>query len=199
MAHDGLKNPLAESLNLIAQQRAADAIQALGQALPCHVVAVAGQIVTVAFDTVTPGQTLPQVKMPILTSPYDWLPVQVGDKGVTVPSDVYLGGVSGLGGGTATLAPVGNLSALVFAPVANAAWSTTYQNYRVVQGPDGVVLQTLDGAVVLKLDATGVTITGNLTVTGDTSFGGGSKKVVLDGDAVTGGVVHASSTTIKAT
>jgi phage baseplate assembly protein V len=55
-----------------------------------------------------------------------------------------------------------------------------------------------DGAITVVAPG-GVTITGDLTVTGNTSFGGGSKKVVLDGDPVSGGVVHASSTTINAT
>lgn len=197
--HDGLKKPLAASLNLIAQQQVADAIAAMGKALPCHVVSIAGQIVSVAFDVDDPTVTLPTVTMPIATSQYDWLPLQEGDKGLTVPSDVYLGGVSGLGGGTASATNVGNLSALVFLPVANASWSTTFEGYRLVQGPEGAVLQTLDGSVSLVLNSAGVTINGNLVVTGDTSFGGGAKKVVLDGDPVSGGTVHATSTTMKGT
>lgn len=39
----------------------------------------------------------------------------------------------------------------------------------------------------------------DLTTTGDASLGGGSKKVVLDGDPVSGGAVHATSTKAKAT
>lgn len=201
MINEGLKTPLASSINQVASQQAADAIVQLGRALPCHVVGVEGQVVTVRFDVQGPW-TLPQVTMPVATSVYDWLPLRPGDVGVTVSSEVYLGGASGLGGGTATFAPVGNLTGLLFVPVSNAGFLTTFENYRVVQGPDGVVVQTLDGSVSLVLNASGVKVNGNLTVTGETSFGGGAKKVVLDGDPVVGGgggTVQASSTTIKAT
>lgn len=46
---------------------------------------------------------------------------------------------------------------------------------------------------------TDVKIDGKLTVVGDTSLGGGAKKIVLDGDPVVSGAVVASSTKSKAT
>lgn len=64
----------------------------------------------------------------------------------------------------------------------------------------------------IVMAAAGVTINGvlfnrsanvsgikDLTTTGNTSLGGGAKKVALNGDAVAGGVVVASSSTVKAT
>lgn len=62
------------------------------------------------------------------------------------------------------------------------------------------------------MDTNGITINGvlfdrsknvsavkDLTTTGNASLGGGSKKIVLDGDTVSGGVVIASSTKARAT
>lgn len=155
MADNAQKTPIARSLNLFAERKALDAIQVLGKALPCHVTAVQGQIVTVAFDVDAPF-TLPSVTMPIATSVYDWLPVQVGDKGYTAPADAYLGGISGLGGGVASLTQPANLSALVFTPVSNAAWAVPGgdPNMRVVQGPDGVRIQDTTGAVLATFSKT---------------------------------------------
>lgn len=170
------KTPLAASLNRIAQQNAATAIQQFGKALPCSVVAVVGQIVTVKFEVNSGTTTIPQVTMPIATCAYDWLPVQVGDTGVTMPSDVYIGGVSGLGGGVASLTQRANLSALVFVPVSNKSWSVSNPNQRVVQGPAGVLLQNTAGTSTIDITDTGITI----------SFGGhsvviNSGGVIIDG------------------
>jgi hypothetical protein len=67
------------------------------------------------------------------------------------------------------------------------------------------------GAVSIVISATGITfngpvhatgnlqVDGNLTNNGTAGLGGGAKKVVLDGDSVSGGVVHASSTKTTAT
>jgi hypothetical protein len=152
MLGDGLKTPLADSLNRVSIQRATDAIEELGMALPCHVTAVSGQIVTVAFDVVT-AKTLPQVTIPVATSAYDWIPVQVGMRGMTIPADVALAGLSGLGTGTATLGmPAGNLSPLVFVPVSNASWEVPNVDQRVVQGPAGVLIRDL--AATATVDVT---------------------------------------------
>jgi hypothetical protein len=109
------------------------------------VTAVKGQVVQVAFQVAAiAGQTnptLPSVTIPIATSYYDWLPVRVGDTGVAVSADAYLGGISGLGGGVASLARPGNLTALVFLPVAHASWSVPDATQRVVQGAGGVLVR----------------------------------------------------------
>lgn len=147
------------SLNQIAIERAAEAIEQLGRALPCSVVSVSGQIVTVQFEVSSAPFTLPQITIPVATGKYDWQPIQKGDTGITQPADVYLGGISGLGGGTADLTRRGNLSTLVFVPVSNKAWTVPNANQRVVQGPEGVLLQTLDGTNSVNIAASGVTIT----------------------------------------
>jgi hypothetical protein len=192
------KTPMARSLNLFAQRKAMDEIEKLGMALPGHVVAVAGSIVTVNFDV--EGLTLDRVAMPLATSEYIRLPVQVGDKGVAEPSDAYLGGISGLGGGVADLTLRGNLSTLVWKPVANANWAaapdantlwmygknrtrvsdSVANNAHIDVTANGITLQF--GAHSIVIDATGVTIDGKLflphTHSGVTTGGGNTGAVV---------------------
>lgn len=192
------KTWLADSLNQLATQKALTAIQQTGRALPCSVVAVSGQIVTVKFE-VQGTFTLPQVTMPIATSRYDWLPIQVGDPGYTAPADVYLGGISGLGGGIANMSQRGNLTTLVFTPVSNAAWTAANVNQRVVQGPAGVLIKTTNGAIYIDLTTADITINGNiiltgsLTASGDVIANSGANQVSLT-NHTTSGVTSGSET-----
>lgn len=165
MASNAQKTPFVRGINEFAEKKVLDAIQLLGRALPCHVTAVTGQIVTVAFDISDPSFTLPSVSMPISTSAYDWLPVQIGDKGYTAPADAYMGGVSGLGGGVASLATPANLSALIFTPVSNSNWSVPNANQRVVQGPDGALIRDQQNRASINLTPAAITCT-----IGDTTF-----------------------------
>lgn len=215
MSNNSLKTPFAATLPTFARGQIDQASELDGMALPCHVVSVSGAIVTVAFDIQT-DFTLPQAEMAILGAEYVRLPVQIGCKGLAIPADAYLGAVTGLGGSTTPFLQPGNLGALAFLPIGNKNFSTVDGNVLVMYGPNGVTLRDANsnttivltttaatvtrGSVSLVVDNTGVTVHGNLTVTGSTSFGGGGKKVVLDGDPVTtGGTVTATSTTIKAT
>lgn len=118
MSNNAQKVPFARAMNQFAEDKILDALSMEGSALPCHVVAVSGSIVTVQFD-VTGPYTLPQVTCPMAGAEYIRFPMQIGDQGYVQSADVYLGGMSGLGGGTATFAVMGNLSALVFVPFSN--------------------------------------------------------------------------------
>jgi hypothetical protein len=159
------KIPYARALNAAATRKALDAQQLLGKALPCSVVAVSGSIVTVAFQLKSPF-TIPNVTMPMFGPQYIRYPTQVGDLGVTLPADVYLGGISGLGGGIADLTLPANLSALVFFPIASTNWSATEDaNAVVIYGPDGAILRDANKTTQVKVDAGG-----NVTVHGLTSF-----------------------------
>ena len=166
-----LKKPLGQSLNDIATKRAGDAIQLLGKCLPASVVSVqkAGTIVTVKFEMGAIPFTLPKVKMPVLTSEYVRLPIAPGCRGLVIPADAYLGGVSGLGGGVADLSLQSNLGALVFAPIGNIGFQDVASDILTLYGPGGVTIRTASGATKIELTAGGVTITlsgGNVTVIG---------------------------------
>lgn len=206
MADNSRKTPLARSLNAFAEAKVADAIQLLGQALPCSVVSADGGIAEVKFEVDAAPFTLPNVTVPVAGSEYYRIPLQAGDGGVVFPADARLGGISGLAPNLVPkLDKPANLSALVFFPIGNANWQPEDPDVAVIYGPSGTTIKTKDGAVFIKVTAAGiafqgdVTVDGKLTVTGDTSFGGGAKKVALDGDNVVAGKVVASSTTIKAT
>src|ERR1700692_698743 len=155
------KTPMARSLPMFALARAAAEIAKRGQALPGHVTAITGDIVTINFDVA--GLTLPQVQMPLFGPEYIRYPVQVGDQGVAFPASVYIGGVSGLGTGTATDTIQGNLSTLVWFPIANKSWSTppgSNANTLALYGHAGLLLlDSLTGNSSIKLTATGITLT----------------------------------------
>lgn len=151
---------LQSSLNRGAVARAAEAIEIMGEGLPCRVTAISGSIVTVAFEVDQPPWSLSTVTIPKAESNWIRSPTQVGDKGVAVPGGAFLGAISGFGGGTATLALQGNLSNLYFLPIASTAFTPPPdQNKALIQGPAGVVAQTSDGNVVLTLSASGLTLT----------------------------------------
>src|SRR3954468_18141322 len=116
------KTPLFQSANRLAENRVGDALQRTGKALPCSVVSKSGSIVTVKFE-VNSDYSLPNVTIPMFGPIYIRYPIQPGDKGMVVPADARLSGVSGIGGGTADLSQPGNLTGLVFLPIANTAWS----------------------------------------------------------------------------
>lgn len=180
MATNDLKRALPFTLNDFSGQKTEDRVQILGKALPGHVTAVNGQFVTIAFDIDAAPFTLPQVTMPIHTTVYDWIPVQEGDYGVAVPGDVYLGGVSGVGG-TADLSRRGNLSTLWFHPIASKAWQPPGgdPNKRVVQGPKGAIVQDSGGKTVVVVDGSNVTITVPSGKTVTVSSGGTAQAVKL--------------------
>ena len=150
---------LQRSMNRLAVRRAAQAISALGQALPCSVTAVSGAIVTVKFEVNASPWTLPEITIPKAESPWVRMPTQIGDLGWTVPADAYLGGVSGLGGGTADLSAPGNLEALVFVPVSNKTSPPIDQNAAQIQGPNGAIIRTLDGSASVVVNTSGITMT----------------------------------------
>lgn len=174
------KTPLVSTLNRFAEGKAIDETQQLGKSLPCSVVTVVSSgVVVVKFEVQSSdlGATLPNVMVPVAWPEYIRYPVQVGDKGMCVTADAYLGGVSGLGGGVAGLVQQGNLAALAFQPLGNKAWTpTTDPNAVVIYGVQGqgvTLLSDLGGQTVkLVLTSTGITITGNVTMTGNLTVNG---------------------------
>ncbi|ATF87576.1 hypothetical protein [Burkholderia gladioli] len=158
MADDFAKLWFQRSLNDLAITRAGQAIESQGRALPCRVTAVTGKIVTVEFEMDTSPWTLPPITIPKAESPWLTLPTQVGDYGVTQPADVYLGGVSGLGGGTSSFRRPGNLTALVFVPIGQKSFSPIDPNAAQLQGPNGAILRTTDGNASCVVNGSGVAL-----------------------------------------
>jgi len=199
MADNFSKLWLQERLNATAIARAQQAIENTGNALPCRVTAVSGAIVTVAFE-VQGMWTLPPVTIPKAESPWVRMPTQVGDKGVTLPADVYLGGVSGLGGGTADFRQRGNLSALVFVPVSNAGSPPDDPNAAQVCGPNGAIVRTTQGTTSsIVTDQTGTTITfGSVSLvvnaSGVSVVNASGVSIVIGGETFTIGSTGAVST-----
>lgn len=143
MSNNAQKTPFARSMGIFGQRKALEEVRKLGRAAPGHVVSVNGPIVTVQFDVAE--ITLPgPIPMPVFGSKRIRDSIQIGELGVAIPADYYLGGVSGLGGGTADNTLQGNLSALIWFPVGNKNWDAV---------PAGVVF-----------DTSVVTATGNLSV-----------------------------------
>lgn len=179
------KKPFVESLGIASRRQVANAIQLSGKSLPCHVVAVAGAIVTVAFD-VQSAFTLPQVEVPIAGSEYARVPIQVGCRGVVFPCDASIGAVSGLGGDAAPdLTAPGNLSALTFFPIGNKNWGHADPDIYLLYGPNGVTIRTQDATVRIDVTRDGVVI----ELPNDTAVTVvGGNVVVSDGDVTAGGI-----------
>lgn len=142
------RTPLSRTLPLLAQRAALEEIEQRGYALPCHVTAVNGAIVTVAFDCTTSGAALPPCQMAITGSEYVRIPIQKGCKGTARPNSVDINIVTGLGPGSSlpdlSVLPA-NLSALVFEPCGNSAWpASPNADATVIYGAGaGVILQDI--------------------------------------------------------
>lgn len=178
-----------ESLARIASGQAQSQIRQTGRALPCHVTAVSGAIVTVAFDVAT-ADPLPSVTIPKAESNWIRMPTQVGDFGVVIAADTYLEFVAGMASGTAALSQPANLSGLLFVPVSNATQPPPVANAAIVQGPAGAVIQTTAGtasSIVTNTDGTKVTF-GSTTVTlssGEIKLTAGGKTLTIDSAGIT--------------
>jgi len=90
-----------------------------------------------------------------------------------VPSDVYLGGVSGLGGGVAKMTQLAGLGGLMFIPISNKNSTPDNPNAAQIMGPEGAVIRTQDGNTSLTVNGDGITM----------KFG--DKTVTLDGSGLT--------------
>lgn len=195
---DGQKTPIAQSLTRVAVKRINDAMQQFGRALPCSVVAIDGAIVTVKFEVNT-HFTLPKITIPLFGPEYIRYPIQVGDKGFTVPADVFLGSISDLGIGTADLSTPGNLSALVFFPIGSKNWDAVDPNSVTIYGPNGVVLRDTGSNSTIVLTPSSIILTGQDSVT--IVSGGASMEVFNTGNfAILGsgiGLIAGNTLTIQ--
>lgn len=184
MSNNALKLPLAQSLAGAASQRALSTAFQRGRAIPVSVISRNGQFVTVSFQVQGPF-TLSQQTMTVATSTYDWVPLQEGDSGFVIPSEVYLGAVTGSGGAAAQLGTnYGNLSgnSLIFIPVASKLWTPPGgdTNLRVMQGPGGALVQDLQGKSSIRVTPGAITITVAGGVKVNVTGGGTLSRVVTE-------------------
>lgn len=218
MSSNSQKTPVARSVTQAAQKGAAEAIQILGKALPCSVVSVMGSIVTVKFELTNIPFTIPNTMMAVAMAQYIRLPLKAGDMGVALPADARLGGVTGLGVGTADLSTPANLAALAFFPLGNKTWEAPDNaNSIELYGPDGFLLRNstntdtrikgttteidinaktqviikVNGVQFLKVSAAGVEVDGNLIVTGNLQIAGAFQG---SGGATYSGPIHTTGT-----
>lgn len=160
------KTPFSNSINSFVNRKLNDSQQRLGQVLPCHIVAIKDNMVTVNFDVLNGKLTIPPVTCPVAESKYVRLPLQVGDQGICIAADARLGELSGQGAGKAPLVQPSNLGALVFVPISNTNWEKVDNNAANISGLNGVVLRDSGNKCSLTLTPAGVTIkVGNVTFT----------------------------------
>lgn len=148
----------ARNMGRFTDQSIADGLQRAGQVLPASIVGRSGNMVTVSFELRDTPYVFPQVTIPIFGPQYIRYPMQVGDRGIVIPADTYIGGVSGQGGGVADLTPPANLSALVFLPISNTEWQEVNPNVLVMYGPEGVTLRDSGSNSTFLLTPESITI-----------------------------------------
>ena len=146
------------SMNRFAERKVEDALQKAGKVLPASVVKQDGNMITVAFELRDIPYVLPQVTIPLFGPQYIRYPMQPGDKGIVIPADTYLGGVSGQGGGIADLTPPANLSSLVFLPISNTEWEPVDGQVVTIYGPEGVTIRDAGSNTTFLLTPDCVTI-----------------------------------------
>ena len=205
MSGEYLKTPMAYELPRAVQKVIQDALQRQGKSLPASVEAnPSSGIVIVKFEVEGP-YTLPNVKCPVAMSEYVRFPTPAGTRGLVVSADAYLGGVSGLGGGVASLTQPANLQSLVFAPLGNSSWSGVDLARVVVYGPEGVevlgsegsdyLVQVTDtevkmtsGGATVKVSGSRIDLDGTLYINGN-QYTQHKHSGVQTGPGNTGGVV----------
>lgn len=176
----------ASSMNRFTERKIENALQKSGKVLPASVVKQTGNMITVSFELRDIPYVLPQVTIPLFGPQYIRYPMQPGDKGIVIPADTYIGGVSGQGGGIADMTPPANLSALVFLPISNTEWQDVDGQVVTVYGPEGVTLRDSGSntTFLLKPDSIAISTPDSFTITvGGTVFSLTGSKWSLSGEA----------------
>lgn len=167
------KLSFAGNMNNFAANKIAQAQLMAGKVLPAAVVERNGNMVVIQVLLRNVPYVVPHLTVPLFGPEYIRYPMQPGDKGILIPADTYLGGVSGLGGGTADLTPPANLSALTFLPISNTEWDSVDPNALTMYGPEGVTLRDSGSNTTFLLTPDSITIVtpGQFKVTvGGTAF-----------------------------
>lgn len=142
------KLPFQQSLARLAQSRAKEAIGLLAMSLPASIIEVNGAVAKVKFE-VLDEYNLPEIEVPISGSEYVRIPLQPGDKGILVPCEASIFGVSGMSTNVADLTTPANLSSLMFVPIGNKKWKSVDGKMLVLTGMSDVIIR--DDANQLQL------------------------------------------------
>ncbi|UGC97732.1 puncturing protein [Pantoea phage PdC23] len=153
----GQKLNFNKSMNNFAEQKIGDASQIAGRPLPAVVVAQSGNMITVSVS-INSDFTIPELTVPIFGPEYVRYPMQPGDKGMLLNMGIYIGGMSGQGGGVANLNIPQNLSALVYLPISNTEWASVDPDVVTVYGPEGVTLRDAESNTTFLLTPESITI-----------------------------------------
>lgn len=151
------KTPLARSLPNIGAKRANDLGQTEPKSFPVTVKSVDGHLLTVTINVNGDEVQIPDITIPQTHSQWIREPTQVGDQGMITIPDGYMGGVSGLGGGTADLYPRANLTNAHYQPTSRDAFPAMPDpNAVYLNGPNGVILESTGGACRITLTPSGI-------------------------------------------
>lgn len=145
------KYPLLQALSEMVNNLIEDRLDIKGKQLPCYITDVDNQFVTVHFDMLPDGIVYPEIKIPIMGWEYIRIPVQKGDKGVTLAADVSLRNISKQGG-VANRSILPSLTPLFFVPIANNQWSKEDGKKVVIVGPEGAIIKTKDISNIITVD-----------------------------------------------
>lgn len=192
MSSNAQKTPFARQLHQFGDVKVQDWLSRQTQGLPCSVTQIMGALVKIKFEVNATPFNLPEILVPKAESPYYREPTQIGDPGFALTSQYYLGGVSGIGGGTADLNPRANLTNIVFQPISKKSAPSVDPNACVVSGPNGFVLQTADKTVSIVGNSSGITI----TFPGFTGVWNGSG-FALNGNVTINGILTVNGTTVS--
>ena len=131
MSHNNRQRAIAGFSRLV-ENKAKENKALDSESLPCSIVSISDNWAMVRVKFELEDKQLPEVEMPVFMFGKVRFPIAVGDKGVARASNRYLGGVSGLGGGTANSAIIGNLTGLVYEPISNTEWVQVKTEYLTV-------------------------------------------------------------------
>jgi hypothetical protein len=139
--YDSHKHPFQNNMNIWSKKRTNSVQENQSKSIPCHVQKIEKDFIHVAFETANGIFTPPVVKIPQSWSQFSREPTQQKDKGYAVPSDYYLGGVTGDSGGNTNFYPRSNLTALSFNGVSHKQNpDRDYDQHTHMGGPNGWIV-----------------------------------------------------------
>lgn len=143
--YDNLKNPFQNRMVEWALRKTNNATEQIAKSIPMYVQQIEKDFVHASFVPQNGIFTMPIMKMPQSFSGYGREPTQTQDQGNAVPSNYYMGGVSGFSGGNTSFYPRGNLSSLSYQPSSNMnASGRDYDQHTETGGPNGWLVKVMD-------------------------------------------------------